>query len=67
MKRIYTFGNRQAEGSKDQKGLLGGKGANLAEMVNIGLPVPPGFTNTTVRAKNTMTTSKPYLHDTWKK
>ena len=47
MKRIYTFGNRQAEGSKDQKGLLGGKGANLAEMVNIGLPVPPGFTITT--------------------
>ncbi len=47
MKRIYTFGNRQAEGSKDQKELLGGKGANLAEMVNIGLPVPPGFTITT--------------------
>ena len=47
MKRIYTFGNRQAEGSKDQKGLLGGKGANLAEMVNIGLPVPPGFTIST--------------------
>ena len=47
MKRIYTFGNRQADGSKDQKELLGGKGANLAEMVNIGLPVPPGFTITT--------------------
>ena len=34
-----------AEGNKDQKDLLGGKGANLAEMTNLGLPVPPGFTD----------------------
>ena len=47
MKRIYTFGNGQAEGRADMKNLLGGKGANLAEMNLIGVPVPPGFTITT--------------------
>lgn len=47
MKRIYTFGNGKAEGSADMKNLLGGKGANLAEMNLIGVPVPPGFTITT--------------------
>ena len=47
MKRIYTFGNGQAEGRADMKNLLGGKGANLAEMNHIGVPVPPGFTITT--------------------
>lgn len=47
MKRIYTFGNKQAEGRADMKDLLGGKGANLAEMNLIGMPVPPGFTITT--------------------
>jgi pyruvate,orthophosphate dikinase len=47
MKRIYYFGRTKAEGSKDMKALLGGKGANLAEMTSIGLPVPPGFTITT--------------------
>lgn len=47
MKRIYFFGRNQAEGTKDMKQLLGGKGANLAEMTSIGLPVPPGFTITT--------------------
>ena len=46
-KRIYTFGNGQAEGRSDMKNLLGGKGANLAEMNLIGVPVPPGFTITT--------------------
>ena len=46
-KRIYTFGNGQAEGKADMKNLLGGKGANLAEMNLIGVPVPPGFTITT--------------------
>ncbi len=45
--RIYSFGNKTAEGSKDMKNLLGGKGANLAEMSRIGIPVPPGFTITT--------------------
>lgn len=43
-KRIYTFGNGKAEGKADMKDLLGGKGANLAEMNLIGIPVPPGFT-----------------------
>lgn len=46
-KRVYTFGNGKAEGSADMKNLLGGKGANLAEMNLIGVPVPPGFTITT--------------------
>ena len=46
-KRVYLFGNGQAEGRADMKNLLGGKGANLAEMNLIGVPVPPGFTITT--------------------
>ncbi len=46
-KRVYTFGNGAAEGRADMKNLLGGKGANLAEMNLIGVPVPPGFTITT--------------------
>lgn len=46
-KRVYVFGNGQAEGKADMKNLLGGKGANLAEMNLIGVPVPPGFTITT--------------------
>jgi pyruvate,orthophosphate dikinase len=47
VKRVYFFGGGKAEGNKDMKNLLGGKGANLAEMTNIGVPVPPGFTITT--------------------
>merc|ERR1712195_457203 len=47
VKRCYFFGDGQADGSMKDKNLLGGKGANLAEMVRIGLPVPPGFTVTT--------------------
>ncbi len=46
-KRIYSFGGGRAEGNKDMKDVLGGKGAGLAEMSNIGIPVPPGFTITT--------------------
>jgi pyruvate,orthophosphate dikinase len=46
-KYVYYFGGGRAEGSGDMKDLLGGKGANLAEMTNAGLPVPPGFTITT--------------------
>ena len=41
---VYFFGNGKAEGTKDMKAVLGGKGANLAEMTNVGVPVPPGFT-----------------------
>ena len=47
VKRVYTFGNKKAEGRADMKNLLGGKGANLAEMNLVGIPVPPGFTITT--------------------
>src|SRR4051794_18116114 len=46
-KYVYTFGNKKADGNGTMKALLGGKGANLAEMTRIGLPVPPGFTITT--------------------
>ena len=46
-KRVYLFGNGSAEGKAEMKNLLGGKGANLAEMNLIGVPVPPGFTITT--------------------
>ena len=46
-KWVYTFGDGTAEGAADMRNLLGGKGANLAEMANLGLPVPPGFTITT--------------------
>lgn len=47
LKTVYLFGNKKAEGRADLRNLLGGKGANLAEMNLIGLPVPPGFTITT--------------------
>jgi len=43
-KWVYSFGGGRAEGRADMKNLLGGKGANLAEMANLGIPVPPGFT-----------------------
>ncbi len=46
-KRVYLFGDKKAEGKSEMKNLLGGKGANLAEMNLIGVPVPPGFTITT--------------------
>ncbi len=46
-KYVYTWGNKKADGNGSMKPLLGGKGANLAEMTRIGLPVPPGFTVTT--------------------
>ena len=51
VKRVYAFGkdaagNNVSEGDASMKAILGGKGANLAEMANIGLPVPPGFTIT---------------------
>ena len=46
-KWVYTFGDGAAEGRAGDRNLLGGKGANLAEMCSLGLPVPPGFTITT--------------------
>lgn len=51
MKYVYFFGNKQTEGKKELKDLLGGKGANLAEMSNIEVPIPPGFTITTEACK----------------
>ncbi|MGD1278555.1 MAG: pyruvate, phosphate dikinase [Tepidisphaeraceae bacterium] len=50
-KRVYFFGNGKAEGGAHMRDLLGGKGANLAEMTNMGLPVPPGFTISTATCK----------------
>lgn len=47
MKYVYLFGNGEADGTAEMKNLLGGKGANLAEMNHLGIPVPPGFTITT--------------------
>ncbi|MCL7956673.1 MAG: pyruvate, phosphate dikinase [marine benthic group bacterium] len=47
MQYVYYFGRGRADGSREMKTLLGGKGANLAEMTNLGVPVPPGFTLTT--------------------
>src|SRR5881397_794100 len=46
-KWVYAFGGGRAEGRADMRNLLGGKGAGLAEMAHLGLPVPPGFTITT--------------------
>ena len=46
-KRVYFFGGGQTDGQESERNLVGGKGANLAEMVAIGIPVPPGFTITT--------------------
>ena len=46
-KRVYLFGNGSAEGNASMRNLLGGKGANVAEMNLLGIPVPPGFTITT--------------------
>lgn len=59
-KYVYYFGNGKAEGKADMKGLLGGKGANLAEMTNIGLPVPPGFTITTDACNHYYANKKKY-------
>ena len=47
VKYVYFFGKGRAEGNAGMKALLGGKGANLAEMTNLGIPVPAGFTITT--------------------
>ncbi len=46
-KWVYAFGGGSADGDREDRNLLGGKGANLAEMAKLGLPVPPGFTLTT--------------------
>lgn len=59
-KWVYTFGNAAAEGEGTMKNLLGGKGANLAEMCRVGLPVPPGFTVTTEACNHYYQNGKKY-------
>jgi pyruvate,orthophosphate dikinase len=59
-KWVYGFGNGTAEGRADMRDLLGGKGAGLAEMVNLGLPVPPGFTITTAVCTHYYESAKTY-------
>src|SRR6266581_7686972 len=62
---VYYFGDGYADGTGKMKPLLGGKGANLAEMTRIGLPVPPGFTITTEVCTYFYNTNEP-IHRSWK-
>ena len=62
-KWVYAFGDGTADGSADMKNLLGGKGANLAEMSNLGLPVPPGFTISTEVCTHYYDNDKTYPSD----
>ena len=55
---VFYFGGGRADGSRADKPLLGGKGANLAEMTRIGVPVPPGFTITTEACRTTCGTRR---------
>ncbi|MCS7081758.1 MAG: pyruvate, phosphate dikinase [Bacteroidota bacterium] len=64
-KWVYTFGGGSAEGRADMRDLLGGKGANLAEMSAIGLPVPPGFTITTEACRYYYEHDKSYPPELW--
>lgn len=69
VKRVYSFGRKTAEGKADMKNLLGGKGANLAEMCLLGLPVPAGFTITTEACneyyKNNHTLPRDLMPEVW--
>ena len=58
MKYVYLFGAEFTEGNASQKKMLGGKGANLAEMANLGVPVPPGFTIATNACNDFLKTKK---------
>lgn len=62
-KYVYLF----SEGNAKMRELLGGKGANLAEMTNIGLPVPQGFTITTEDARSTMKTARRSMMRSWQR
>src|SRR6202795_3163978 len=62
-KWVYSFGDGAAEGRAEMKNLLGGKGAGLAEMSNLGLPVPPGFTITTELCTHFYDNEKSYPND----
>ena len=59
-KHVYRFGDGKADGSAAMRDLLGGKGAGLAEMTNLGIPVPPGFTITTEVCTKYYTGDKQY-------
>ncbi len=69
VKRVYSFGRKTAEGKAEMKNLLGGKGANLAEMCLLGLPVPAGFTITTEACneyyQNNLTLPKDLMPEVW--
>lgn len=58
MKRVYTFGDGKAEGNAEMRNLLGGKGANLAEMNLLGMPVPPGLQSPPKSATSTPSTAR---------
>ncbi len=60
---VYAFGGGRADGDASMKNLLGGKGANLAEMSSLGLPVPPGFTITTEACTHYYANSQQYPAD----
>jgi len=62
-KWVYSFGDGKAEGKAKMRNLLGGKGANLAEMSNLGLPVPPGFTISTAVCSHFYEKKKTYPKD----
>src|SRR2546429_614340 len=62
-KWVYLFGDGKAEGKAQMRNLLGGKGAGLAEMANLGLPVPPGFTITTEVCTHYYANGKAYPKD----
>ncbi|MGD1084483.1 MAG: pyruvate, phosphate dikinase [Verrucomicrobiota bacterium] len=64
-KYVYLFGNKKADGDGSMKPLLGGKGANLAEMTRIGLPVPPGFTITTEVCAHYYAHKRTYPREMW--
>ncbi len=64
-KYVYFFGNGKAEGHGDMKDLLGGKGAGLAEMTNLGMPVPAGFTITTEACTEYFRNNRQYPHNMW--
>ena len=64
-KYVYFFGPGGAEGRTDMKALLGGKGANIAEMTNLGIPVPPGFTISTEACNEYFKNNKKYPDGLW--
>ncbi len=65
MRWVYAFGDGQADGDGTMKALLGGKGAGLAEMTRLGLPVPPGFTITTAACNHWMQSGETYPEGLW--